>query len=163
MQLTVVSWLQIGLHAWFTKKADSGETPLTCAHKGGNIKSVQLVRAKLLRLENPDSTSINIPRLLWDQNLKGDSSVQLELPIWGTSSREVTGSKASMSRTCRSNDSVRLPRHVAGIKGVIFKPFLLSIMTIACICVCLCLVFKDPPLVGTDSLFTWEALKEGDH
>jgi hypothetical protein len=163
VQLTVVSWLQVGLHAWFTKKADSGETPLTCAQNGGNVKSLQLVRAKLLRLENPDSTSINITKLLWDQNLKGDSSVQLELPIWGTSSREVIGYKASMSRTCRSNDSVRLPRHVAGIKGVIFKPFLLSIMTIACICVCLCLIFKDPPRVGMDSLFTWDRLKEGDH
>ena len=149
------------MHAWFIKKADSGETPLTCAQKGGSIKSVQLVRAKLLRLENPDSTSIDITKLIWDQNLKGDSSVQLELPIWGTSSREVMGSKASISSTCRSNDFVRLPRHVAGMKGVIFKPFLLSIMAIACICVCLCLVFKDPPHVDTASLFSWEGLKEG--
>lgn len=161
MQLTIVSWLQVGLHAWLIKKADSGETPLTCAQKGGNIKCLQLVRAKLRRLETPDGTSTNIPEVLWDQNLKGDSFVQLELPTWGTSSREVIGSKVSMSHTCRTNDFVRLPRHAAGIKGVIFKPFILSIMAIACICVCLCLVFKDPPRVDTDTPFTWEALKQG--
>ena len=75
------SWhmLQTGLHAWLHKVDDSGETPLGLAVAAGNIKSVHVVRAKLARLANPGSTIIDVAPG-WDQHLKGDSIVQLELP-----------------------------------------------------------------------------------
>lgn len=144
---------------------DSGETPLSCALVGGNKKAVQLVRAKLAHLENPDSTTIRItPDAHWDQHLRGDSLVQLELPVWRTSAiMEASEPPRDFEPVnCRDVDFLRLPPHVGGVKGAIYRPFLVSIMSIACICVCVCLLLKSPPhLEYVVSPFSWELLEQG--
>jgi hypothetical protein len=149
------------LHAWLHKLDDSGETPLGHAIARGNMKSAQAVRAKLARLENPRSTIIGVAPG-WDQHLKGDLIVQLELPAWGTTSWAIhEDGRAAESHDCREQDFVRLPRDVCGAKGNIHRPFLVSIMGIACICVCVCLLMRGPQSVVPN--FSWLGLDQGDH
>jgi hypothetical protein len=122
------------------------------------MKSVLLVRAKLARLENPESTAIDVAPG-WDHHLKGDSLVQLELPVWSTSREEVRGGRCGDSYDCREADFARLPPSVGGVKGAIYRPFLVSIMGIACICVCVCVLMRGPQdkIAG----FLWSALGSG--
>ncbi|KAG0613480.1 hypothetical protein M758_6G106000 [Ceratodon purpureus] len=150
---------QMGLHAWLHKVDDYGETPLGLALAGGNMKSVQVVRAKLARLENPGSTIIDVAPG-WDEHLKGDSIVQLELPAWRTPSMRVQEDGAvGEAQVCREQDFRRLPRDVCGVKGNIYRPFLVSIMGIACICVCVCLLMRGPQ--NRVPNFSWLHLDEG--
>lgn len=149
----------MGLHAWVHKKDDFGETPLSLALAGGNMKSVQVVRAKLARLENPGSTVIDVAPG-WDEHLKGDAIVQVELPVWRSCSRgDVEDCRGGEAHSCREKDFARLPRDVCGVKGAIYRPFLVSIMGIACICVCVCLLLRGPQNVLEG--FTWSGLDQG--
>lgn len=147
------------MHAWLRNQDDSGATPLDLALLGRNMKSVLLVRAKLARLENPESTAIDVAPG-WDHPLKGDSVVQLELPVWRTP-REDLGAAARLPESvdCREADFARLPRSVCGVKGAIYRPFLVSIMGIACICVCVCLLLRGPQNVIEG--FFWSRLDRG--
>ena len=54
----------------------------------------------------------------------------------------------------------RLPRDVCGVKGNIYRPFLVSIMGIACICVCVCLLMRGPQDTIPD--FSWLRLDQGE-
>jgi len=148
----------MGLHAWLHLEDDFGETPLSHALAGGNMKSVLVVRAKLARLGNPGCTVIDVAPG-WDQHLKGASIVQVELPAWRTSRASPDECRSSESHECREQDFARLPRDVCGVKGAIYRPFLVSIMGIACICVCVCLLLRGPQdkLLG----FTWSRLGRG--
>ena len=125
------------------------------------MKSVQVVRAKLARLENPRSTIIGVAPG-WDQHLKGDSIVQLELPVWGISLRaNLEDRRAAEPHECREQDFARLLRDVCGMKSNIHRPFLVSIMGIACICVCVCLLMRGPQSAVPN--FSWLVLDQGDH
>lgn len=122
------------------------------------MKSVQVVRAKLALLGNPGSTIIDVAPG-WDQHLKGDSIVQVELPVWRTSRVNPEDCRPSESHDCREQDFAKLPRDVCGVKGAIYRPFLVSIMGIACICVCVCLLLRGPQDVI--KRFTWSGLDQG--
>lgn len=159
---------QVGLNAWVNKRDDSGQTPVSCALGGGNIKSVYLVRAKLLRLETSGDVSISIPTeslpQAWDrrsgENVVTGSPAALELAMWVDCGKgKVEASKASQPscrlRSCHAS-------HYGGIKGPAFRPFLLSLVAIAAVCVCVCLVFKGPPQVRfVLPPFRWEGLESG--
>jgi len=145
---------QMGLHAWLHNQDDFGETPLSLAIAGGNVKSIQVVRAKLSRLVNPGSTVINVAPG-WDGYLKGGSIVKVQLPVWGTP-EDV---RAWEFQDCREEDFSRLPRDVCGVKSTVYRPFWVSIMGVACICVCVCLLLRGPQTVLPG--FAWSGLDQG--
>ena len=149
----------MGLHAWLHSQDDFGETPLSLALAGGNVKSIQVVRAKLSRLVNPGSTVIDVSPG-WDGHPQGDSILRVELPVWGTPSRlGPEDVRAWESQDCREQDFSRLPRDACGVKGAVFRPFWVSIMGVACICVCVCLLLRGPQTVLQG--FTWSGLEQG--
>ena len=124
------------------------------------MKSVQVVRAKLARLENPGSTIIDVAPG-WDEHLKGACIVQVELPAWRSPARAVhEEGRRGESQKCREEDFARLPRGVGGVKGNIYRPFLVSIMGIACICVCVCLLLRGPQSLVQN--FSWAKLERGE-
>jgi hypothetical protein len=149
---------QAGLHTWVRCQDDSGATPLDLALLGRNMESVTLVRAKLAGLEKPDSVAIDVVPG-WDHHLKGKALVQLELPLWSTSRDEVGGGRVVEPQECREADFARLPRSVCGVRGTMYRPFLVSIMGIACICVCVCLLLRGPQNLIEN--FSWSGLDSG--
>lgn len=147
------------MHTWLNKQDDGGETPLSYAIARGNMKSVQLVRAKLGLLETADITWINIPPDPLGHQRESLSFTQaLELPVWRTGSGPPVGAEP----TCRDLDFLRLPGRAGGVKGHMKWPFLLSLVSIASVCVCVCLVLRGLPQVLNNVLpFDWEMLKQG--
>ncbi|CAM6077331.1 unnamed protein product [Sphagnum tenellum] len=165
---------QVGLHAWVSKQDESGQTPLSLALVGGNIKSIQLVRAKLALLESMGgSVAINIPGdslpHIQDQRPCEASksavpkSLNLELPF-SSNQRSASGVKLNTGKArfpCSS-----FGRQAGNPGGIVYayipKSFLLSLVTIATICVCVCLLFKDPPFVTfVRPPFRWDSLGSG--
>ncbi|CAK9857820.1 unnamed protein product [Sphagnum jensenii] len=162
---------QSGLHAWFNKQDDAGETPFKSALARGNLKSIQVVRMKLAHLEDVQTVSINIPAdLPWEWTQKNRESksraeeiLNLELPTWVTSAS--SGEIAELSRpattACKSQACRRLPRNVGSIKGHMYKPFLLSMISLATLCVCVCLLFRAAVKLKNGPTFRWESLQSG--
>jgi hypothetical protein len=165
---------QVGLHAWVSKQDETGQTPLSLALVGGNIKSIQLVRAKLALLESMrGSVAINVPGdslpHIQDQRPSEASksaapkSLNLELPF-SSNQRSALGAKINTGKA-------RFPcsafgRQAGNPGGIVYayipKSFLVSLMMIATICVCVCLLFKDPPFVTfVRPPFRWDSLGSG--
>ncbi|KAJ7527214.1 hypothetical protein O6H91_16G042900 [Diphasiastrum complanatum] len=51
--------------------------------------------------------------------------------------------------------------YLGGVKGRMFKPFLLSMVAIASVCVCVCVLLMGPPEVNLVSTFTWDSVRFG--
>lgn len=121
------------------------------------MKSVQVVRAKLAKIENPDSIAIDIAAG-WDHR-RAESIVQAMELSQRRASEGIGATRSDETPVCREVDFARLPRDVCGVKGAMYRPFLVSIMGIACICVCVCLLLRGPQNVLP--LFTWSGLEQG--
>ncbi|CAK9190244.1 unnamed protein product [Sphagnum troendelagicum] len=162
---------QSGLHAWFNKQDDAGETPFKSALARGNLKSIQVVRMKLAHLEDVQTVSINIPPdLPWEWTQKNresksraDEILNLELPTWvkSASSGEIAELSRPATTACKSQVCRRLPRNVGSIKGHMYKPFLLSVVSLATLCVCVCLLFRAAIKLKNGPTFRWESLQSG--
>ncbi|CAM6020726.1 unnamed protein product [Sphagnum balticum] len=162
---------QSGLHAWFNKQDDAGETPFKSALARGNLKSIQVVRMKLAHLEDVQTVSINIPPdLPWEWTQKNMESksrakeiLNLELPTWVKSAP--SGEIAELSRpattACKSQACRRLPQNVGSIKGHMYKPFLLSVVSLVTLCVCVFLLFRAAIKLKNGPTFRWEGLQSG--
>ncbi|KAJ7541116.1 hypothetical protein O6H91_10G047100 [Diphasiastrum complanatum] len=58
--------------------------------------------------------------------------------------------------------SKRFSRYVGGMKGPMYRPFMLSMIAIAAVCVCVCLFWKSlPQIQNVLSPFVWESLDFG--
>jgi hypothetical protein len=154
---------QVGLLAWFNTQDESGQTPHSLALLGGNVRSVQLVRAKVALLERVGrSVAINIPGESFPPSQDGRSSEALR-SAWGNCS-SASGEKLNAGKarsSCRV--SARCPSRQGGIlSSYIPKSFFLSLVLIATVCVCVSLVFKGPPPVKfVQSPFHWDGLGSG--
>ncbi len=162
---------QSGLHAWFNKQDDAGETPFKSALARGNLKSIQVVRMKLAHLEDVQTVSINIPPdLPWEWTQKNRESksraeeiLNLELPTWvvSASSGEIAELSRPATTACKSQACRRLPRNVGSIKGHMYKPFLLSVVSLVTLCVCVFLLFRAAIKLKNGPTFRWEGLQSG--
>jgi hypothetical protein len=165
--------VQVGLHAWVNKQDESGQTPLSLALQGGNLKSVELVRVKLALL---DSTGGNVAI-----NIPGDSFAHIpdgkfhegasrsisnlpaavNLPLWGDHS-SASGRKHNAGKAPSCRALANRPGKHGALHGYIPKSFLLSLVSIAAVCVCVCLVFRNAPCVKfVMPPFRWEHLGGG--
>jgi hypothetical protein len=155
--------VQVGLLAWFNTQDESGQTPYSLALLGGNVRSVQLVRAKVALLESVGgSVAINIPGESFPPSQDGRSSEALR-SSWGNC-RSASGEKLNAGKarsSCRV--SARCPGRQRGVLySYIPKSFFLSLVLIATVCVCVSLVFKGPPPVKfVSSPFHWDGLGSG--
>jgi ankyrin repeat protein len=154
---------QVGLLAWFNTQDESGQTPHSLALLVGNVRSVQLVRAKVaLRESVGGSVAINIPGESFPPSQDGRSSEALR-SAWGNR-RSASGEKLNAGK---ARSPCRVSARCAGKQGDILysyipKSFFLSLVLIATLCVCVSLVFKGPPPVKfVQSPFHWDGLRSG--
>lgn len=159
------------MNAWANKRDENGQTPCQCAMAVQNLKSVQLIKAKLDALEGRShQVCINIPPdsliQTWAQGSSdgrqgGPEGPCVQLAGWA----DTASSSAKNASVIRSSAPCRIHArraHFGGVGGRAFRPFLLSLVAIATICVCVCVVIRTPPnVLFLKRPFRWEGVLSG--
>ncbi|XP_024526237.1 squamosa promoter-binding-like protein 1 isoform X2 [Selaginella moellendorffii] len=151
---------QVGLQSWNSARDINGQSPFDCALSHGNFTYIQLVWSKIAASRGK---SIPSQATNWIQN-----ALSIELPPWPSSSTQTPGgSKVLLPASCGSECVAAaagqhpVRQNFAGIRGPMYRPFILSMVAIAAVCVCVCLLLKSPVEVRFISPFTWESVQFG--
>ncbi|GLJ40513.1 hypothetical protein SUGI_0835510 [Cryptomeria japonica] len=176
---------QIGAKAWTSVRDQTGRTPEEYALLGGRHSYIELVHKKLEKRGTPTHVSIDINKLIPnEQNVLnkqncGSSSASLEV---SRGKDEVKGNKADIVLSQKFGQSVshcsddgkikRLPSYCKlcaqqqpnkrRANNLLYRPALLSMVAIATVCLCVTLLLKGPPQVlFVQRPFNWESMKFG--
>ncbi|CAN4107103.1 unnamed protein product [Withania somnifera] len=150
---------QVGIEAWKNARDSTGLTPNDYACLRGHYSYVHMVQKKISQKPGDGHVVLDIPSSLLDSNLKqklsdGHSSVKV------ASFQMDKGLGKPIPRQCRQC-KIKLSY---GNKrtSLIYKPAMLTVVTIAAICVCVALLFQSSPEVHSSFRpFRWELLKYG--
>lgn len=150
---------QVGIEAWRSARDSTGLTPNDYACLRGHYSYVHMVQQKINQKPGDGNVVLDIPGSLLDGNLKqklsdGHSSVK----VASFQMEKLFGKLVHRQcRQCKQKLSY-------GNKGtsLIYKPAMLTVVTIAAICVCVALLFQSSPeVLSSFRPFSWEMLKYG--
>lgn len=148
----------VGLQSWNTVLDASGQTPYAYALMRNNHSYNRLVERKLSDRRN-SQVSITVTNL---ETPKKEFAAE---GIVGTLQSKTLSisSQPKLPQTCAQCASLanRKLRRVAGNQGVLYRPYMLTMLAIAAVCVCVCLLFKGPPRIGSIAPFKWENIGFG--
>uniref|UniRef100_A0A0D6QW43 SBP-type domain-containing protein n=1 Tax=Araucaria cunninghamii TaxID=56994 RepID=A0A0D6QW43_ARACU len=148
----------MGLHSWNTALDSSGQTPYAYALMRGNHLYNRLVERKLADRKNAQ-VSITIMNTE-SASEKSATEVNVSTPRSETVSELSVQKLSQTCGQCVSLSNKRL-RRVSGNKGILYRPYVHSVLAIAAVCVCVCLLFKGPPQIGSVAPFKWENVDFG--
>lgn len=176
---------QIGAKAWTNVRDQTGRTPEEYALLGGRHSYIELVHKKLEKRGTPTHVSIDINKLIPnEQNMLkkencGTSSASLEV---SRGKGEAKGNKADIELSqkfgqsvshCADNGKVKRLSSYCKLcaqqqlnkrrgNNLLYRPAMLSMVAIATVCLCVTLLLKGPPQVlFVQPPFNWESMKFG--
>ncbi|KAG5038810.1 hypothetical protein AAZX31_07G216400 [Glycine max] len=148
----------VGIEAWKSARDSTGLTPNDHACLRGYYSYIQLVQNKTNK-KGERQHLVDIPGTVVDSNTtqkQSDGNRTCRVPSLKTEKIETT----AMPRQCRA-----CQQKVAygGMKtAMVYRPVMLSMVTIAVVCVCVALLFKSSPRVYyVFQPFNWESLEYG--
>ncbi|KAK8964372.1 Squamosa promoter-binding-like protein 15 [Platanthera guangdongensis] len=130
---------EIGLSCWASALDDSGHTPWMYASSTNNAYNM-LVSRKLADKRN-SRVSIMI-------RYEDTSTLKKSLENPGSSCAQCALAESRLARISHG-------------RGLLRRPYILSMLTVAAVCVCVCLFFRGAPFVGSIAPFEWENLNFG--
>eukprot|EP00252_Welwitschia_mirabilis_P019937 TRINITY_DN4755_c0_g1_i2.p1 TRINITY_DN4755_c0_g1~~TRINITY_DN4755_c0_g1_i2.p1 ORF type:complete len:838 (-),score=118.43 TRINITY_DN4755_c0_g1_i2:539-3052(-) len=148
----------IGLQAWSAIIDASGQTPYAYASMRNNHSYNMLVERKMTDKRNAQISIPIAPELCpEDDRLEVDTSSVIQSSVLSlTSSRKLPQSCAQ----CMMRNS-KLSRRVPGRQGVLYRPYVHSMLAVAAVCVCVCLLLRGAPEIGSVAPFKWENVGYG--
>lgn len=150
--MNVTLLIQIGLKSWNTLLDSNGRTPFACAESENNHSYNELVAKKIRDKENSQH-SISI--IDSSEEKRENSNTNLESKLAGN-----MGSRARQCTQCTFLESRKL-EGAHHNKGLLYRPFCYSLLTIATVCVCVCLLLRGCPEINTVEPFKWKNISYG--
>ncbi|KAM7276970.1 hypothetical protein ACFE04_018836 [Oxalis oulophora] len=142
----------VGIEAWKTARDSTGFTPEDYARLRGHYSYIHLVQKKINQRHATGHVVINIPGAVsdctvnWKQN---KLAAGFEI-----------GQATSVRKQCKRCDQ-KLAYGRAN-RSLVYRPAMLSLVTVAAVCVCVALLFKScPEVLYVFRPFRWEMLKYG--
>ncbi|XP_021606651.1 squamosa promoter-binding-like protein 1 isoform X3 [Manihot esculenta] len=143
----------VGIEAWRTARDSTGLTPNDYACLRGYYSYMHLVQRKIKKSEN-GHVVLNIPKSLPDCSTQRKD---------GLKSSKITGleiGKMEMQQHCKLCEMKLACGQTR--TSLVYRPAMLSMVTIAAVCVCVALLFKSSPeVLYVFQPFRWELLKYG--
>ncbi|KAH9302679.1 hypothetical protein KI387_014262 [Taxus chinensis] len=148
----------VGLQSWNTALDSSGQTPYAYALRRNNHSYNRLVERKLSDRKNAQ-VSITIANV---EKPKEELATEANVGILRSKMASVLSLQTLQQSCaqCASLGNKRL-RRVPGNQGVLYRPYVHSMLAIATVCVCVCLLWKGPPKIGSIAPFKWENIGYG--
>ena len=159
--------VQVGIEVWKTARDSTGLTPNDYASLRDHYSYIHLVQRKINKKSSETGhVALDIP----DSSLSDCNSKQKQLPgmhnnksmLFGVVSlqTEKMEPKAIQQRHCRLCE--HKPAYGNTRTSLVYRPAMLSMVTIAAVCVCVALLFKSSPeVLYIFRPFRWEMLKYG--
>eukprot|EP00250_Pteridium_aquilinum_P022654 c25511_g1_i1 orf=79-3486(-) len=146
--------------AWTSAKDSFGKTPLMYALASGNNGYVNMVQGKLQKLGKLNAFEkeaiIKLPHVAL--NIGGEDVKS------GISSPRKAKQLQHCSCKARENRLTQnLPLQIRGLnKGLVYRPFVLSMLAVAAVCVCVGVLMRGSPSVNCmQGPFVWESISFG--
>lgn len=147
----------LGIEAWRTARDSTGLTPNDYACLRGYYSYIHLIQRKISKKQENGHVVVDIPRTLVDCSTKSKEGLQ---------SSKVAGLEIGkmeinvMERHCKL--CVQKLAFGRTRTSLVYRPAMLSMVTIAAVCVCVALLFKSSPeVLYVFQPFRWELLKYG--
>jgi hypothetical protein len=117
----------------------------------GRKSAISLVMKKMRHGDNKGHVALNL-----DADAESSSSPR----------RPMVFTQKIQACTCRGRELLltqNLPLRIRGLRGGSFyRPFVLSMLTVAAVCVCVGVLMKGPPSVSfVQGPFVWESIRYG--
>lgn len=159
MVLILACVVQVGIKAWKSACDSTGLTPNDYACLRGYYSYIHLVQKKISNKSENSHVVLDIPDALLDCNTKWKQSDRHKLSKVASLQTE----KVEMGVSCRHcKVCEQKPAYGNMRRSLVYKPAMLSMVTIAAVCVCVALLFKSSPQVlYVFRPFRWELLKYG--
>ncbi|KAK6939132.1 SBP domain, partial [Dillenia turbinata] len=141
---------EIGLQCWNSLLDANGQSPYGYALMRNNDSYNSLVAQKLAD-KNNGQISLSIEDGVHQERVVGDH-------CHGQNSQSKQGCR-SCSRCAAV--ATKYGRGVLGSPGMLYRPFIHSLLAIAAVCVCVCLFLRGSPYTGRQIPFKWENLHYG--
>ncbi|XP_068332668.1 squamosa promoter-binding-like protein 1 isoform X1 [Pyrus communis] len=149
---------KVGIEAWKNARDSTGLTPNDYACLRGCYTYVQIVQRKINKKHESGHVVLDIPGVILDS-----SSKQKQLD--GHKSSKVSRLETeridmkAMQAHCKLCE---MKLAYGNTRSLVYRPAMLSMVTIAAVCVCVALLFKSSPeVVYVFQPFRWELLKYG--
>ncbi|KAF5732051.1 squamosa promoter-binding-like protein 1 [Tripterygium wilfordii] len=145
----------VGIEAWKSARDSTGFTPEDYARLRGHYPYIHLVQRKINKRAAAGHVVVDIPGSVPEckYNQKQNAVLATSFEIGQTASRRI-------GLHCKLCDSKR----ASGIasRSMVYRPAMLSMVTIAAVCVCVALLFKSSPeVLFVFRPFRWEMLEYG--
>lgn len=147
--------IQVGIEAWKTARDSSGSTPEDYARLRGHYSYIHLVQKKMNKRPSLPHVVLDIRDAVPDSN--GAQKQNKET----TSSFEIGKTELQLAHQSCKLCSQKLA-YGMGSRSLLYRPAMLSMVTIAAVCVCVALLFKScPEVLYVFRPFRWELLEYG--
>ncbi|RDX84617.1 Squamosa promoter-binding-like protein 1, partial [Mucuna pruriens] len=148
----------VGIEAWKSARDSTGLTPYDYACLGGYHSYIQLVQKKTNK-KGERQLVVDIPGTVVDNSTKQKQSN-------GHGTCKVLGLQTEKIETTAVPRRCGICQHKVAYGGMrtamVYRPVMLSMVTIAAVCVCVALLFKSSPRVSyVFQPFNWESLEYG--
>nr|GMD03765.1 squamosa promoter-binding-like protein 14 [Ipomoea batatas] len=141
---------EIGLHCWNSLLDENGLSPNAYALMRNKHSYNNLVSQKLANREN-GHVSVSIGGEIDQLEMDEDHNKQ---------AFQVDQAPKSCSK-CAAAAAMRHSRRVPGSQGLLYRPYIHSMLAIAAVCACVCVFFRGAPDIGSVAPFKWENLDFG--
>ncbi|XP_041016581.1 squamosa promoter-binding-like protein 1 isoform X1 [Juglans microcarpa x Juglans regia] len=144
----------VGIEAWKSARDSTGSTPEDYARLRGHFSYIHLVQRKINKRSAAGHVVLDIPSAPSDCNANQKQSNEL------TTSFEIGAESRRVRQHCKLCDQ-KLAYGTA-CRSLVYRPVMLSLVTIAVVCVCVALLFKSSPeVLYVFRPFRWEMLGYG--
>nr|GMD85848.1 squamosa promoter-binding-like protein 14 [Ipomoea batatas] len=144
---------EIGLHCWESVLDENGLSPCAYASMRNNHSYNKLVSQKLSVRENCKEICLVIGNEVEEQEHKPPP------PAAAAAASQVNKEPKSCSK-CASAAIMRYNRP-RGPRGLMYRPYIHSLLAIAAVCACVCIFFRGSPDIGSVAPLKWENLDFG--
>ncbi|KAL7112404.1 hypothetical protein ACP275_04G002100 [Erythranthe tilingii] len=150
---------KVGIVAWKSALDSTGFTPEDYARLRGHYSYIHLVQRKMNKKVSSGHVVVDIFDTLPDSSsssIKQKSNVETAAASFEIGSSEMKRIQRPCG-VCAQNGA-----HRTGSRTLLYRPAMLSMLTIAAVCVCVALLFKSSPKVlFVFRPFRWEMLEYG--
>ncbi|KAJ4823598.1 hypothetical protein Tsubulata_026477 [Turnera subulata] len=151
----------VGIEAWRKTRDGTGLTPNDYACLQGRYSYIHLIQRKINKRLERRHVVLDIHSSATDCNTKQkDGPVKLLKPSSFQTEKIETNAVMAASWHCKACEHKLV--YGAARRSLLYRPAMLSMVTIAAVCVCVALLFKSSPeVLYAFRPFRWELLKYG--
>ncbi|KAI4331007.1 hypothetical protein MLD38_029239 [Melastoma candidum] len=145
----------VGVEAWKTARDSTGSTPEDYARLRGHYSYIHFVQKKINKRSRPLHAVVDIPSVTPEESIDQNQSKGPKASL------EIGNLRHGSSQQSCGQCSQKLTYGLRG-RSLLYRPTMLSMVTIAAVCVCVALLFKScPEVLYVFRPFRWEMLEYG--